>query len=53
VPRWMRFPASSYTGRGGVGSVNRTASVETLVALHAEGPAAEVEPEQEPLRHAA
>jgi len=53
VPRWMRFPASSYTTRGGVGSVDRTASVETLVALHAEGPAAEVEPEQEPLRHAA
>jgi len=53
VPRWMRFPASSYTGRGGVGSVDRTASVETLVALHAEGPAAEVEPDEEPLRHAA
>jgi ParB family chromosome partitioning protein len=53
VPRWMRFPASGYTERGGVGSVDRTASVETLVALHAEGPAAEIDPEQEPLRHAA
>ena len=52
VPRWMRFPASSYTERGGVGSVDRTASVETLVAPYAEGPAAEAGPEQEPLRHA-
>lgn len=26
VPRWLRFPATSYTERGGVASVNRTAS---------------------------
>jgi ParB family chromosome partitioning protein len=26
VPRWLRFPASSYTTRGGVASVNRTVS---------------------------
>jgi ParB family chromosome partitioning protein len=26
VPRWLRFPATGYTTRGGVASVNRTAS---------------------------
>ncbi len=26
VPRWLRFPASGYTDRGGIGSVRRTAS---------------------------
>jgi ParB family chromosome partitioning protein len=53
VPRWMRFPASAYTARGGVGSVDRTASVETLVASLTDVPAIDVEPEQVPLRHAA
>jgi hypothetical protein len=49
----MRFPASAYTARGGVGSVDRTASVETLVASLTDVPAIDVEPEQVPLRHAA
>jgi len=53
VPRWMRFPASAYTTRGGVGSVDRTAAVEALITRSADSPAREVEPEQEPLRHAA
>jgi len=53
VPRWMRFPAGAYTTRGGVGSVDRTAAVEALMAPQADGPTIEVEPEQEPLRHAA
>lgn len=33
VPRWLRFPASSYTQRGGVASVSRTASAEQAMAL--------------------
>lgn len=32
VPRWLRFPASAYTPRGGVGSVRRTAAVAALIA---------------------
>lgn len=32
VPRWMRFPASGYTTRGGVGSVHRSTAVATLLA---------------------
>ncbi|MBW8743530.1 MAG: ParB/RepB/Spo0J family partition protein [Sphingomonas sp.] len=49
VPRWMRFPASAYTLRGGVGAVDRTAAVVSVIA-----PADEpVEPESEPLRQAA
>ncbi|RVT93137.1 ParB/RepB/Spo0J family partition protein [Sphingomonas crocodyli] len=30
VPRWMTFPPSSYTGRGGVGSVERAQSLIEL-----------------------
>jgi len=33
VPRWLRFPASSYTERGGVASVSRTASAAQAMAL--------------------
>ncbi|MGN6619953.1 MAG: ParB/RepB/Spo0J family partition protein [Sphingomonas sp.] len=33
VPRWMAFPASVYTDRGGVGSVVRTEEVATLTKL--------------------
>lgn len=49
VPRWMRFPATGYTPRGGVGAVDRSASVASLIA-----PApGTVEPQVEPLREAA
>lgn len=53
VSRWMRFPASAYTERGGVGAVDRSASVAALIAPPTDAPAVEIEPEQEPLRHAA
>ena len=33
VPRWLRFPASGYTGRGGVASATRTASAVEAMAL--------------------
>ncbi|BAI95188.1 chromosome partitioning protein ParB [Sphingobium sp. TA15] len=33
VPRWLRFPASGYTNRGGVASVSRTASAMEAMAL--------------------
>lgn len=36
VPRWMAFPASAYTGRGGVPTVDRSARVGELVAALAE-----------------
>jgi ParB family chromosome partitioning protein len=32
VPRWMRFPPSAYTSRGGVGTVSKAATVESLFA---------------------
>lgn len=32
VPRWMAFPPAAYTSRGGVGTVNRAAAVEHLLA---------------------
>jgi ParB family chromosome partitioning protein len=32
VPRWLRFPASGYTERGGVGSVRRTTSAAEAMA---------------------
>lgn len=35
VPRWMAFLASSYTDRGGVGSVMRTNQIKTLTAPNA------------------
>lgn len=59
VPRWLRFPASGYTTRGGVGSVSRSASVVGLLppeAEPAEGEADEPEasvPSVEPVREAA
>jgi ParB family chromosome partitioning protein len=37
VPRWMRFPPSAYTSRGGVGTVSRAATVESLFATPVEG----------------
>ncbi|MEC3910306.1 ParB/RepB/Spo0J family partition protein [Sphingobium sp. CR2-8] len=33
VPRWLHFPATSYTERGGVASVSRTASAEQAMAF--------------------
>ncbi|KEQ51462.1 ParB/RepB/Spo0J family partition protein [Sphingobium chlorophenolicum] len=33
VPRWLRFPPGSYTQRGGVGSVSRTASAAEAMTL--------------------
>lgn len=44
VPRWMRFPASSYTSRGGVGAADRSAAVASLIVP---------EPEAAPVREAA
>jgi ParB family chromosome partitioning protein len=43
VPKWMAFPPTAYTERGGVASVSRAASVAELAAS----------PEPEPLRRAA
>lgn len=37
LPPWMRFPPSAYTTRGGVGTVSRAATVESLFATPAEG----------------
>jgi ParB family chromosome partitioning protein len=36
VPRWMAFPPSTYTTRGGVATVSRAAAVEALLAPTAE-----------------
>lgn len=36
VPRWLRFPASAYTPRGGVGSVRRSVAVAALIAPEGE-----------------
>jgi ParB family chromosome partitioning protein len=33
VPRWLQFPASSYTSRGGVGAVSRSERVAQLIAV--------------------
>lgn len=46
VPRWMRFPASAYTTRGGVGSVRRSTAAAALLA-----PEPHTDPE--PMREAA
>jgi ParB family chromosome partitioning protein len=53
VPRWLRFPASGYTTRGGVGSVRRTASAAEAMALVSTvpeegGPEAEAESQADP-----
>ena len=45
VPRWMAFPPSAYTGRGGVGPVRMHAEVAQLLAPEGE---AEVVPATEP-----
>ena len=44
VPRWMAFPPSSYTERGGVGTVTRAAAMADLAASQSQ---------PEPLRRAA
>ncbi|MES2291525.1 MAG: ParB N-terminal domain-containing protein [Pseudomonadota bacterium] len=49
VPRWMQFPPSAYTARGGVGTVARAASLAAAAA--APNPEPELQPE--PLRKAA
>jgi ParB family chromosome partitioning protein len=49
VPGWMRFPASGYTSRGGVGAVDRSVAVASLIAP--EPGTAEAQPE--PIRQAA
>jgi len=60
VPKWMRFPASAYTGRGGVPTAARTERMAQLVAAldqaSVEPPveAADApveEPEEEPVEH--
>ena len=69
VPRWLRFPASGYTARSGVGAVSRSNAVAGLIAPEAEaddqeagqpgadGEVAAVpqasEPSDEPVREAA
>lgn len=40
VPRWMAFPPSAYTDRGGVGTVSRSEQVGTLAATVAPQPLA-------------
>lgn len=52
VPRWMTFPPSAYTARGGVATVTRTAAVEALFAPPA-GDDAESETSAEPVAQAA
>jgi len=63
VPRWLRFPASGYTARDGVGAAARSAAVAGLIAPEAEGAQPPSEPEgsepeaaehpDEPVREAA
>ncbi len=59
VPRWLRFPASGYTARGGIGSASRSAAVQDLIAPKEEAPEQEAaEPDAsvlpaEPVREAA
>ena len=49
MPRWLRFPASGYTLRGGSGAVSRSTAVADLIA-----PEPEVaEPHIVPVREAA
>lgn len=45
VPRWLRFPASGYTNRGGVASVSRAASVMGAMALSSD---TDAEPQVDP-----
>lgn len=46
VPRWLRFPASGYTDRGGIGAVSRSSAVADLTDPDAE-PADPAEPVSE------
>jgi len=48
VPKWLGFPASAYTDRGGVGTVTAHAKVEA-----ARTPEPDPDAEQEPLKQAA
>ena len=41
MPRWLHFPASGYTARGGVGAVDRSASIATLLGAEPEATPAE------------
>ncbi len=43
VPRWLAFPATSYTGRGGVGSVTRSA--RAVAALTPQAKPENIEPQ--------
>jgi len=53
VPRWMAFPPSAYTARGGVATVNRAAVVDGLFAAAADdAPGDEPHCEAEPDGHA-
>ncbi|MDP9421505.1 MAG: ParB/RepB/Spo0J family partition protein [Pseudomonadota bacterium] len=45
VPKWMAFPPSSYTERGGVGTVQRAGQVAALAAVAEPMPDAQHEPE--------
>jgi ParB family chromosome partitioning protein len=47
VPRWMRFPTSGYTTRGGVGSVRRSDAVAALLAPEPAEPQVDCEPMRE------
>ena len=50
VPRWLAFPATAYTGRGGVGSVTRSARAVAAMTPVADPQSAEPQPEDaEPL----
>ena len=40
VPRWMAFPPSAYTARGGVGTVEKAQTVATARSLHEPSPTA-------------
>ncbi len=57
VPRWLAFPASAYTARGGVGSVTRSAravaALTPLTEVQNSEMHQEAEPEIEPVRAAA
>ncbi|MBZ9648097.1 ParB/RepB/Spo0J family partition protein [Sphingobium sp. 3R8] len=52
VPRWLRFPASSYTERCGVASVSRTASAARAMALP-DAADAQIDADPAPLSQAA
>ncbi len=57
VPRWLAFPATAYTARGGVGSVTRSARAVAALTVQAAPQSTETQPEAvpdiEPVRAAA